>query len=264
MPLFTDGPPASIEDLKRYDSSAEELAHDAGIDLDAKLGIGAEEVGQEILEFLLFQASAGYTGSAIWNPALGTQARRGRGIGDVVVTPAVTRWHALKTLEAVYRDGYGSDVTERFRRKLDEYTKLARRAAESAFTAGIGLSAEPVAKAPLPTVVQNSSPADRTDCTIRVTWVRASGREGAPSDAWDAALGAGDVISLGDSAPAGVTGWNLYASPRDGAPGLQNDTPLLIGERWMFLAQALKQGKAPVDYELPDYLVVDRHVLPRG
>ena len=63
MMLFTDGSPASIDDLRRYDSSAESLAHDAGINLDAKLSVAAEEVGQEIFSFLLFHTGVSTDGN---------------------------------------------------------------------------------------------------------------------------------------------------------------------------------------------------------
>lgn len=264
MTLFTDGSPASIDDLRRYDSSAESLAHDAGINLDSKLSVAAEEVGQEIFTFLLFQSAPNASGGSLQYSAPGEAGRQRIGLGDVMVTPALRRWHALKTLAGLYRDAYCSDVTDRFRLKWEEYEKLAKDASDYSFTTGIGLSRSPVPKAPVPTVTEASATEDRTDFSIRVTWVNVDGGEGAPSDAWHAPLATGDHIGVGGNVPTSVVGWNVYLGTENGTPLLQNSTPLLPGALWTYPGGSLKQGKSLVEGQLPDYIVVERRTFLRG
>jgi hypothetical protein len=170
MALFTDGGPASIIDLKRYDSFAEDLARDAGIDLEAKLAGGAEEVGQGIFEFLLFRSSPqGSASNLLLSLPPGESRRQKLGLSDVVVTAALVRWHALRSLLGLYRDAYGSDVTDRYRLKCDQYEVLAREAADYVFTTGIGLARNPVPKAPVPAIAQIDPAALRADYAVRVT-----------------------------------------------------------------------------------------------
>lgn len=265
MALFTDGGPATIEDLKRYDSSAEDLARDTGIDLDAKLAVAAEEVGQQIFRFLLFQTTPkGFGANLLLNLPPAEAARQRLGLTDVVVTPSLRRWHALASLVGLYRDAYSSEVTDRFRLKWVEYDQLAKDAADYTFTTGIGLASNPVPKAPMPTVTQFSALTDRVDSAVRITWVGSTGAEGAPSDVWQGSIGAGDQFAITVQAPSGVTGWNIYIGASDGIPELQNATPIALGASWTKPDNALRQGKAVVEGQVPDYLVMERRVLPRG
>ncbi len=263
MTLFTDGSPASIDDLKRYDSSAESLAHDAGINLDAKLSVAAEEVGQSIFGFLLLQSTPNGAGSLRYG-APGETGRQKIGLGDVMVTPALRRWHSLKTLAGLYRDAYCSDVTDRFRLKWEEYERLAKEAEDYSFTTGIGLSKSPVPKAPVPVVTETSEAGDRTDYSVRVTWLNADGAEGAPSDVWHAALGSGDRIAVTGYVPGGATGWNVYLAVDPGTPLLQNAAPLSPEAAYVHPGGSLRQGKVLLEGQSPDYIVVERRTLLRG
>ncbi len=253
MALFTDGGPATIEDMKRHDSACESLARDAGIDLDAKLSVAAEEVGQDLFAFLLFQG------------APETRARRRSvGLTDVVATPPVTRWHAIRALAGLYRDAYGSDVNDRFRQKWQEYERMSKDASEHAFDAGIGLSMHPIPKPPVPLV--NAS-GDETGTTqyLRVTWVGDNGEEGAASDEFATALVANDSVSMRGVTPEGVVGWNIYAGVSDDALFLQNDSPLAPGATWAEPVEGLKQGRlVSVNGQTADYFVVEQRVLLRG
>lgn len=265
MTLFTDGSPASIEDLRRYDSSAESLAHEAGINLDAKLSVAAEEVGQDIFSFLLCQSTPGGSGAGLFQNSVPGQAGRQRiGLSDVTITPALRRWHALKTLAGLYRDAYCSDVTDRFRLKWEEYEKLAKNAADYSFTTGIGLSRSPVPKAPVPVVLETPATVDRNDYAVRVTWVNSEGAEGAPSDVWHASLGVGDRIAVMGTAPLAATGWNVYLATENGTPLLQNPVPLAVNASWTCPGEPLRQGKPLLEGQPPDYIVVERRTLLRG
>jgi hypothetical protein len=265
MALFTDGLPASIDDLRRYDSFAESLAHDAGINLDTKLSVAAEEVGQAIFHFLLFQSTPCYlvTGWSLNFPP-GEAGRRRLGLSDVMVTQAVRRWTALKALAGLYRDAYDSDVTDRYRVKWQEFEQLARAAEDSAFTTGIGLSRNPVPKAPVPAITQASQTETGVDCVVRVTWVNGEGAEGAPSDVWHAPLAPGDQVTVPCPPPAGIVGWNSYVALAGNTPTLQNSAPLAPAAGWEMPLGSLASGRPILEGQPPDYFVVERRILPRG
>nr|AEQ20626.1 hypothetical protein [uncultured bacterium CSLF43] len=265
MALFTDGPPATIDDLRRYDSSAESLAYEAGINLDNKLAVAAEEVGQSIFSFLLFHSTPCYPAVGLsLNAASGEAHRQRLGLSDVMVTPAVIRWTALKALSCLYRDAYESDVTDRYRVKWQEFERLASAAEDFTFTTGVGLSSSPVPKAALPTVTQASQTETGVDSVIQVTWVNGQGAEGAPSDVWNAPLAGGDQITVSSAPPAGVTGWNIYIALAGNTPLLQNATPMAPGAGWSMPLGSLSQGRPITVGQPPDYIVVERRILPRG
>ena len=52
MALFTDGPPASIEDLSAQDSQLLNVANVEGIDVTQKLCLAHEELGMELYALL--------------------------------------------------------------------------------------------------------------------------------------------------------------------------------------------------------------------
>lgn len=250
--LFTDGTPASVEDLRRFDNSCEELAKDSNVSLEDKLHDAAEEVGQEILSFLLFQGAPD-----------NQTARQRTGLKDVVVTNTVRRWHAVRTLAGLYRDACGTEITQRFEKKWKEFERMAKDAAERAFTTGIGLAQTPVPQAPVASVVQTGSPSLRTSRTIQIAWVAGDGTEGSTSPAYRLDAAPGDIVSAPWPVPNRVTGWNVYVGIGDGTPLLQNETPLSVKASWR-LPVTLNAGRPVRDGQDPDFYVVERRMIPRG
>lgn len=265
MALFTDGPPATIDDLRRYDSAADGLARDAGIDLDAKLSVAAEEVGLDLFDFLLFLCPAqGSAASPLLNVPPAEAARHRIGLADVVVNDPLRRWHAMRTLAGLYRDLDGSDVNDRYKNKWESYERLARQAAEHAFSTGIGLNWSPVPQAPVALVGQTSPEAARVDCTIHITWMTAKGGEGAPGKAWQTAMGPGDQVIAPLPAPDGVTGWNVYIGVGDAIPMKQNSDSVPLDAAWTLPAEIAHSGAPISDGQKADMLVVERRIIPRG
>lgn len=265
MALFTDGPPATIDDLRRYDSAADSLARDAGIDLDAKLAVAAEEVGFELFDFLLFLCPAqGSTASPFLNVPPTEAARHRIGLSDVVVNDPLRRWHAMRTLAGLYRDLYCSDVNDRYKNKWDSYEKLAKQAAEYTFSTGIGLCRNPVPKARVALISQTSQPTSRVDCSMYVTWMMPTGDEGAPSEAWQSGMGVGDQVMANLPAPDGVTGWNIYIATDQGIAMKQNQTVLPLDAAWTLPAEVVHSGASLSDGQKADFLVVERRIIPRG
>jgi hypothetical protein len=250
--LYTDGTPASLEDLRRFDNSCEELAKDSNVSLKDKLQEAADEMGGEILSFLLFQGAPD-----------NQLVRQRTGLKDVVVTSTLRRWHAIKALAGLYRDACGTEVTERFEKKWKEFERMAKDAAERAFTTGIGLARTPVAQAPVADVAQTGSPSLRTGRTIQITWVAADGTEGSASPAYCIDASPGDVVPAPWPVPNGVTGWNVYVGIGDGTPLLQNERPMSVDASWTIPA-TLNTGRSVRDGQDPDFYVVERRIIPRG
>lgn len=252
MALFTDGTPATVEDLRRFDNSCEELAKDANVDLKDKLQVAADEVGDEILSFLLFQGVPENRAS-----------RQRTGLKDVVVTSTIRRWHATRALAGLYRDASGTEVTERFHRKWKDFERLSREAAERAFMTGIGLARTPVPQAPIVGFAETGPALLRASRTIRMTWVGPDGTEGSAGPALRVDAAPGDIISAPWPAPQGVGKWNVYVGIGDGTPLLQNETPLNADTSWR-VPEVLNAGRPVREGQDPDFYVVQRQSVPRG
>src|SRR4051794_23807345 len=134
MALFTDGAITSIEELSGYDTQLLTVATVEGIDVSRKLLLAQEELSVEVTGLLGRQSVA---------PAL----------EQVVVTTAVKLWHAYRTLEMVYRDAYHSQLNDRYAGKRDEYRTLAQWAYRQVLQGGLGVAADPVARATPPQVI---------------------------------------------------------------------------------------------------------------
>jgi len=92
MALLTDGNPNDTPALQVYEVGILGVANVEGIDLNVKLGLATVELSAIILDVLLDHA---------WTPDPQTNIRRRTGVSDVVVSPQMTRWHALHTLAIV-------------------------------------------------------------------------------------------------------------------------------------------------------------------
>src|SRR5579864_4251325 len=112
MALLTDGNPNDTLALQVYESSILDLASAEAIDLGAKLGLATEEISEDVIDVLLDHA---------WTPDPQSYIRRRIGVSDVVLTAQMTRWHALHTLEIVYRDAFNNQLNDRYRAKWAEY-----------------------------------------------------------------------------------------------------------------------------------------------
>src|SRR5579862_388959 len=135
MALLTDGNPNDATGLQVYESGILDVAATEKIDLDVKLGLSTEEISEDVLNVLLDHTRTVDPQSNI---------RRTVGVSDVVVTPPMRRWHAMHTLEIVYRDAFNNQLNDRYRAKLSEYHELSRQARDSMIKFGIGLVLAPV------------------------------------------------------------------------------------------------------------------------
>lgn len=255
MALLTDGNPNDTEALRVYESAILDVAHVEGIDLDLKLGLATEEVSQETLNFLLDHTLSDPQGVA----------RRSVGVSDVVVTPQVRRWHALRTLEVVYRDAYNNQINDRYGKKWAEYRDLAGAAKEQATTFGIGLVAAPVSRAVMPTLGSVPGASDATTYYVRTSWVSASGQEGSPSVLTTHQTADASSLTVASADPPTVAvGWNVYVGLGPTTLRQQNGALQATGQVFALPAGALAAGKIPGDGQAPETYVAGSSTLRRG
>ena len=110
----------------------------AVIDVDAKIAGAQETMQTEIVTFLLDNRSV--------DPVFGDVVsfrRRTLGVGDVVVTPELKRWHAFQTLRDFYQDANGHQSNDSYQWKWQEYGTAARTARARCMDIGLGLAADP-------------------------------------------------------------------------------------------------------------------------
>ncbi len=130
MALFTDGEINNLQDLQRIESALLDIANVEQIDLNAKMALAQDQIAGDLLIFLLKQ-----TPRNPFNPILSYQAgsaRRLLGVSDVVVTPPLKRWHALKSIEYAYEDAYNNQLNDRYQGKWKQYQQKSSIAAGQA------------------------------------------------------------------------------------------------------------------------------------
>jgi hypothetical protein len=251
MPLFTDGNPADIEYLRSYESGILDVAETEGIDLDAKLTLGAEEIGNTLLAFITRQGSPD------------VQLRRRQvGLTAVVATPALRRWHATRTLALIYRDAFGSQLNERYESKAAEYITVSKQTEDELFQIGVGMVNGPVAKAGAPTIGASGAGADTF--YIRVSWLDQAGNEGTASDVIAAQLSPGTAIFAPSTKDSRLVNWNVYLGSSGDSTTLQNGAPLATGSSWAYPGSLVQGAATPGTGQIPDFFLVDHHTTLRG
>lgn len=243
MALFTDGPPAAIEDLAAQDSQLLNIASTEGIDLTAKLGLAQEAIGLELEELL----------------QRGSNFR----LEHVVVTPPLRLWHTYRTLESVYRDAYNSQLNDRYAGKRDQFRELSIWAYNRVLQAGVGIALLPVPQAPGPEL--RPAPGALADGTYfaAMAWVNAAGEEGACSKPTAIEVTGGAFEAYAPEPPRQATGWSLYAGRSSEAMTRQNGSPLASGTSWL-AASVSDWGARPGKGQSPNLTHAIPRVLQRG
>jgi hypothetical protein len=219
--LFTDGNPADSETLRTYEAAILSVAATEGIDLDSKLEIASEQIGDELE--IWFKHTG--TNPWIWTPPP---------LGSVFVSPALRRWHAFQALETVYRDAYFQEMNDRFKGKWQMYGELRREARDQCFAIGVGIVGSPIPKGPAPSSGFAMGDSDGNPIYVQLTWVDGSGVEGMPGDLGTYAVPTGSqlTVSVAQMAPTGCA-WNVYAGATADLLTLQNDRTLGQSDLWM-------------------------------
>jgi hypothetical protein len=253
--LLTDGDPNDTIALTVYESAILDVASVEAIDLDKKLTLATEEISEDVLDILLDH-------SRTVDPL--TNIRRIIGVSDVVVTSQMKRWHALHTLAIVYRDAFNNQLNDRYQAKLAKYQELSRNARTHTIQYGIGLALNPVPQAQQPMLTTISGSGQAATYYVQTSWVSATGQEGAPSQVTALGIAAGqDLVVQPSSPPQVATGSNIYIGATAGTLGLQNSSPVAIGNSFT-LASVLVAGIAPGSGQAPNVYVVGGPMLRRG
>ncbi|MBV8846155.1 MAG: hypothetical protein JO307_25390 [Bryobacterales bacterium] len=254
--LLTDGRPNNIEDLRVYGSSILDLASTEKIELDAKLDLALTEIKEDVLDVLLDHTRSSDPQSTI---------RRTIGVSDVVITPQMKRWHAVHTLEVVYRDAFNNQLNNRYQAQFEQYHELSKNAREHTLRFGIGMALLPIpiAQPPLFSYVAGLIPA--TTYYVRVSWVGTGGKEGMPSceTTYDAPAGSLPVITAVHPPPV-AAGFNVYMSLAAGCERLQNAAPIPLGSSFTLPGTGLVNGTVVGNGQIPDTYVIGGRTLRRG
>ncbi|HEY3439865.1 MAG TPA: hypothetical protein VGK29_03905 [Paludibaculum sp.] len=229
MALLVDGDLNRIEDLKAQDTSVLDVAASEGIDLEEKLNLAWQEVQSEV-EFFLVQEG-------------------GATVEQVAVSVAMKSWHVWKTLEAVYRDAFFSQLNDRFGQRWRHWVSMAEKQRVRVLEMGLKVISRPVRRPTGMEVEITAGDQPAGSYWLRATYVDESGQESAPSR----------VRALGALGPHGLTvvvagamRWNLYAGASPEAITLQNAEPMAAGTAWVMPAAGLWAGRVAETGQIAD------------
>ena len=255
MALLSDGNPNDDQALQAYESGILDVAAIEKIDLEIKLGLSTEEISDDVLNILLDHTRTADPQSNI---------RRMVGVSDVVVTPPMKRWQALRTLEIVYRDAFNNQLNDRYGPKVAEYHELSRQARDSTIKLGIGLVLAPIPQAQIPTLSTTAGAGAAATYYVEVSWVSALGQEGSPSEVTALTTAAGTVLVVQPvNPPAVATGFNVYIGMSADTLALQTATAVPVGQSFT-LTGGLAAGRAPGNGQMADVYVIGGSTLRRG
>jgi hypothetical protein len=249
--LFTDGNPADSQVLQGYEAAILDVASTQGIDLAVKLELAGEQLGDEIESRIRLRGN-GWPGSA---PTLDC----------VVVTSGLRRWHAMQSLELIYRDAYYQDLNDRYKAKWQMYKTLRTEARDMCFAAGIGFVGSPVSKGPKLGSSMSMGTGPNGFLFARATWVNESGIEGAGGPLLSIEVPTGSVatVSIVEKPEAGFR-WNIYAGRSEDDLHLQNRTALDPSTLWVADGPLGENGPVVSSGQPADYWVVENRRIPRG
>ncbi len=254
--LLTDGVPNDDEALRVYEAAILDVAHIERIDLAPKLVLALEEISEDVLDVLLDHTRASDPQSTI---------RRTIGVSDVVVSSQLKRWHAVHTLEIVYRDAFNNQLNDRYQVKFDEYHRLSKDARDHTFRFGIGLSMNPISAAQALVFAFVAGLAGGDDL-LRAGELGFTGRAGrCASDVttFDSLAGSLPVMTAVNP-PSAATGFNVYVGLSPDAIALQTSTPVPVGQSFTLAASGVAAGRAPGTGQAADIYVVGGPVMRRG
>lgn len=254
MSLYTDGPPARIEELAGLDSQLLTVASAERIDVTRKLELAHEEVGLAVAALLNRTSPADQLLWAAGRPQ----------IDNIVVTTALRLWFAYRTLELVYSDAYSSQLNDRYGAKRDQFQRMAASYREQLIEGGAGITWIPVPKAPTPALT--TVPGSLPDNIYYVTaaWTNRANEEGESAAPTTIATSSSSFsVQLGPT-PANATGWNVYVGLDPNSMTLQNETPLGVGATWVQPVWISATGRKPGRGQKPNCVQVLPRILQRG
>ena len=257
MALYTDGSISNLSDLRDQETGILDTAHAEGVDLTTKLRLAQEEIGVEVVAFLLEHGRGVSSEESL------------RRLSNVVITPGLKQWHTFHTLELAYRDLYYNQYNDRYAEKWKEYGRLARAVAVLLFDTGVGIASDPVGRAATPELSWTPGSMSAGTYYVRVSWVTATGTEGGASEAVALVTAEGSQLVVtppAESQPEGcaTAGWNVFVGAAADETALQNDAPLAPDSTWTMPVTGLRAGRGPSDGQSPDLYVKVSRTFRRG
>lgn len=252
MALFQDGPISSLEDLRVYETSLLETASIEGVSLSNKLALAQQELGGEILRFLIQQLEP-------------TESVTPSRLANVVATDPLRRWHALRTLSVFFRDVHHNQLNDRYRAKWDAYESEARAAARLLWEVGVGLVRNPLQRPAKPELTLLPSEEEFPQLLLKTTWTAGPSEESSASESvlFDSTSQEKPRITVKDP-PQRATGWHVYAGPSEGQLTRQTDTALALTETWVMPWNLPVSGGAVPFGQTPDQYIRLQRLLFRG
>lgn len=251
MATFINGSVPSLMDLWMYEGGILETANTEGVDLKAKAAVARDEIGAELLLFLVKRGAG--------------ESERPR-LEHVAITPALRQWHTLHTLALAYRDCYFNQLNDRYKAKWREYERLAARAQSVLTQSGVGMILRPIPRAGAAEFEEvGGSVPMAASYYVQTSWVGAGGVEGEPGEMQAHSMSqSGPLRVWAPAAPPEATGWNVYVGASAEWVYRQNAAPLTPGEAWTMPTSGLISGRLPGWGQEPDYYVMEQQIVWRG
>jgi len=255
MALFTDGPPASVEDLSAQDSQLLSVAATEGIDVTQKLALAHEELGLEIYSLLARMRNI--------DPLLWTAPKPTLDV--VAITPPLKLWQAFRALEMVYADAFNNQLNDRYAGKRDQYHERARWAYDKLVQNGIGIVGLPVAKAKTPTVSLATGQIPDATYYVTMAWLNRSGEEGESAPpAFANPASSTLLVQPNGCVPENAVGWNIYLGSAPDSMVQQNAAAIGVGETWLQPNRVQTTGRNPGSGQKPSYIQPVPRLIGRG
>jgi hypothetical protein len=258
MALFTDPDIVTLDDLLKFESSLVQVSSTHGIDVETKIRLAVDEIGDKILLCLLQAGAPGqWTGTAEL------------GLSNVAVSSPLYRWICFNSLARVYAEAYNVQLNTRFQGKWTEYQQQATQASNLVLASGLGVVTSPLPKPSLPAITVSQGAISEPAIFVQVSWTGNENQESAPSPVAGAVLkGAANVqinfSELASDLPANAKGWNVYAGAAQGNLGLQTDVPLDLDQAWQMPLSGIAIGRRPGTGQVPDFTIAFSKRLQRG
>ncbi|MBV9500315.1 MAG: hypothetical protein JO138_13160 [Acidobacteriaceae bacterium] len=259
MALFTDAGAVSLDDLLQFETSLVQVASSHGINVDTKIKLASETIGDKLLLWLLDVGAS--------DPQF--VQRRVLGLSTVVLTAPLQRWICFESLSRFFAEAYNVQLNTRFQGKWTEYEAESAQAEQMLFMSGVGIVYAALPRPVMPSVLVEGGNLPAQAIFVQSAWVDAAGNEGALSPVNGLVLPAQSSIAVsmpGSSAyfPAAAVGWNVYVSSSEVDLTRQNLTPRPVGSIWYSPSTGIVDGPDPVGGQTPQFYITLSKQIKRG
>lgn len=254
MALLVDGNISTVEDLQAHDGGVMEIARLENIDLAKKLKLADDEISLALTAFLLRHKDK-----------IQMKQNGEPDLATVVVTPGLKLWHAFHSITLVYQDAYGSQFNDRYLHKQRHFERQSKKAADSYFITGVGLTWDPILRARAPELLVTAAPLPAATYAVSVAWRNSRGEQGAPSALLIQKLESNQGMGVRAlDPPSNAASFDVFVGFSEQDVTRQNASPVAPGDVWVMPPTGLVEGAAPADGQVPDHYIRHERILRRG